>query len=184
FPRWQALPGMGGQGWGPANRPEPRLGAQVRKPSATLVEQLDLPKDQGVVLEEVGANSAAAKAGLKPHDIVLELNGKTVPNSVGEFAKLLKDVKANTPVDVVVLRKGKKGAVKGLKRPGGGAGVPAAPAVPPLALPGFGQGFGQNFGRGFGGGMTSIARNNDQFTTKHRSGDLTITIQGSVDQGQ
>jgi S1-C subfamily serine protease len=78
---------------------------------------LDLPKNQGLVLEEIGPNSAAAKAGLKSHDILLELNGKPVSSKIEEFARQLADVKPATPVDAVVMRKGKKETVKGLTLP-------------------------------------------------------------------
>src|SRR5262249_7733578 len=42
-----------------------RLGVRVAAPNATLSEQLDLPKNQGMVIEDVQADSAASKAGLK-----------------------------------------------------------------------------------------------------------------------
>ena len=76
-----------------------RLGAVVEKPSETLVEQLDLPADQGLVVDEVAPDSAAAKAGVKPHDILLELDGKPVPSDANEFRKTLDGVKADKPVD-------------------------------------------------------------------------------------
>src|SRR5262249_33514205 len=106
FPEGGNFPGMpGGEGfpqmpqmpqfqmpnapWGNFNgrfgqQQEPRLGVRLDKPSATLVDQLDLPKGQGLILEEVVNNSAASKAGLKPHDILLEFDGKPVPNDVQE----------------------------------------------------------------------------------------------------
>lgn len=156
-----------------------RLGAQVRTPSKTLADQLDLPKDQGMVLEEVGPNSAAAKAGLKAHDILLELGGKPVPSSGGEFVKLIGEVKANTAVDAVVLRKGKKETVKGLSLP---------EAKPVMNFQPGGQGLGRlgavNALGGGRGGMTSVVRHNDDFTTKHKEGGVTITIKGKVDAGK
>ena len=55
---------------------------------------------------------------MKPNDILLEFNGKPVPNTVHEFvAKLLDNVKADTKVDVVVLRKGKKETINALVVP-------------------------------------------------------------------
>ena len=104
-----------------------------------LVEQLDLPKDQGIVVNEVMPDSAASKAGLKAHDILLEVDGKTVTNKLPEFNKQISDIKADTPVDVVVLRKGKRETVKGLSLPEGppqsvpapnGPKAPAKPAAP------------------------------------------------------
>jgi hypothetical protein len=96
---------------------EARLGAQLSQPSATLVDQLDLPKDQGMVLEEVGPNSPVARAGMKAQDILLELNGKPVPSKHDQFDKLLAGIEADKKVDAVVLRKGVKKTVKGLSLP-------------------------------------------------------------------
>jgi hypothetical protein len=96
---------------------EARLGAKLSEPTPALVDQLDLPKGQGLVLEEVGANSAAAKAGLKANDIILELNGKAVSRKKEDFEKALAEVGADKAVDVVVMRKGRKETLKGLKLP-------------------------------------------------------------------
>jgi hypothetical protein len=191
FPAIPLAPLMPGGNWGRLDRAgtmqETRLGAQIRKPSSTLADQLDLPKGQGQVLEEVGANSAAAKAGLKQHDILLELAGKPVPSNPTEFTSMLKEVKPNTPVDAVVMRKGRKENVKGLSLPEAKAvaqvpnfpGMPLLPRVdvPPLALPGL---------RGLAGlnGNTNISRVNDEFTAKHSSGDVKITVKGKIDQGK
>src|SRR5262249_43981100 len=181
---------------------ETRLGVQADKPSAALAEQLDLPKGQGLVLEQVLADSAAAKAGLKANDILLELDGKPVPNDVGEFQKQLEGIKADTKVDVVVLRKGKKETVKGLSLPeakpnapfGGvnfqipniqipNAPLPAFPAPPALpAAPAF-----PNFIPGVGGAnvvMTTTFRTDDRFTTRHQEGSLVITVTATVADGK
>jgi membrane-associated protease RseP (regulator of RpoE activity) len=111
----------GGFGAPPAVRrtslQEARLGAKLSEPTPALIDQLDLPKDQGMVLEEVGVNSPAAKAGMKANDVLLELNGKAVPRKKDDLDKLLAEVKADKAVDVVVMRKGKKETLKGLKLP-------------------------------------------------------------------
>jgi hypothetical protein len=113
----------------------PRLGARVEKPSAALTDQLNLSQGQGVVINEVLPDSAAAKAGLKASDILLEIDGKLVPNDPQEFHQIIDGIKANTPVDAVVLRKGKKETVKGLS-------LPEAPAEPRFRRPGAPGGFG------------------------------------------
>src|SRR6266545_830111 len=123
-----------------------RLGAGLNKPSDVLVEQLDLPRGQGLVLGEVRPGSAAAKAGLKANDILLELGGKAVPNEVGNFVKALNQFKTGEKVDAVVLRKGKKETVKGVTLPDPPRDVPnqiqfqfpgAIPGAPmPGGLPG------------------------------------------------
>jgi C-terminal processing protease CtpA/Prc len=96
---------------------EGRMGASIQQPSDTLADQLNLPDRQGMVLKEIQPDSAAARAGLKDHDILLELNGKPVPRDMDEFQKLVRDIKPDAEVDAVVLRKGRKETIKGLKLP-------------------------------------------------------------------
>lgn len=165
-------------------RPEPRLGVQVQKPSAALADQLDLPKDRGLVLEEVGPNSPAARAGLKQHDILLELNGQPVPSQVNAFVKQLDALKANQPIDAVVLRKGQKETIKGLTLPERKVSPEPDEPAAPAPLPGVRGGLfggGGPLGRG---GMTSISRSNDEFTARHRAGEVSYTVKGTIAQGK
>jgi beta-lactamase regulating signal transducer with metallopeptidase domain len=195
----QVVPRFGavapGGGWGVQRTT--RLGARVEPPSSTLAEQLDLPKGRGLVLREVVPDSAAEKAGLKAHDILLELDGKEVPNQVEGLTDLMKDIKPDTAVDAVVLRKGKKEKIKGLKLPeakaeAGFLGQFALPGnfQPPGAVanpPGFaGGGFGAWIAPGGGGRtvMTTLFRNEDRFTTRHQEGSLVITLTGKVADGK
>src|SRR5262249_48609894 len=89
-----------------------RLGVRVAAPSEALADQLDLHKGNGLVVEEVVPGSAADKAGLKAHDVLLEFDGKMVSSDPGAFAKMVHNVKAESSVNVVVLRKGKKQTIK------------------------------------------------------------------------
>ncbi len=93
---------------------EQRLGIHVGTPNATLVKQLALPKNQGLVLDRVDAKSPAAKAGLKALDILLKIDGTIVPSNMKEFHKILAGIKTDTPFDVLVLREGKEQTVQGL----------------------------------------------------------------------
>jgi membrane-associated protease RseP (regulator of RpoE activity) len=157
---------------------ESRLGAKLGEPSAALIDQLDLPKGQGMVLQEVGPNSPAAKAGLKANDILLEVDGKPVSTAKGEFDRTLADVKADQAVEVVVMRKGKKETLKGLKLP---EAARAVPAPRPKLLPNLPRLPG---GLGLLGGVTTVARNNDEFTTKHVADGVTFVVKGTIDQGK
>src|SRR5262249_36934936 len=76
-----------------------RLGAVLQAPDATLTEQLELPRGQGLVLSTVPAESPAAKAGFKAHDILIELNGKAVPSNIDEFTRQTDEIKPDKPVD-------------------------------------------------------------------------------------
>jgi beta-lactamase regulating signal transducer with metallopeptidase domain len=192
------MPGMPGFG---DRRADARLGARVETPSATLIEQMDLPKDQGLVLREVSSDSAADKAGLKAHDILLELNGKPVPSRVEGLTRLMADIKPDAAVEAVVLRKGKKETIKGLKLPeakapafpgvpGGLPGLPGAPGAGFPGLPGAPGGAGGNGvfvpppGGGAVGVMTTLFRNQDRFTLRHQEGSLVITLTGKAADGK
>jgi len=167
-----------------------RLGADVESPSGALADQLDLPKGQGVVLKHVREGSAAAKAGLKAHDILLEFDGKAVGRDLAELDKQLEKIKEDQAVSVTLLRKGKTETVKGLKLPKAEAKgkfpglpgfdmplpffpqVPLPPLPEPLhLLPGFG-------GLGGNGVLTTVFRTADRFTARHQEGSLIITLTG------
>jgi S1-C subfamily serine protease len=94
-----------------------RLGVMVDKPGDALVDQLGLTKGKGLIIQDVRPDSAADKAGLKTHDVIVEFNGKPVPDEAREFARLVEEVKPNTPVDAVVVRKGQQQTVKGITLP-------------------------------------------------------------------
>lgn len=94
-----------------------RLGVSVDWTGEVLADQLNLEKNVGLLITDVGDESAAAKAGLKAHDVLVELGGKPVPNNPGEFVRMIDDAKANTPMDAVVIRKGKRETIKGITLP-------------------------------------------------------------------
>jgi hypothetical protein len=195
------IAGRRGEGgaFNPFGQPhEGRLGVQVREPSEALADQLDLPKGQGVVIERVEPESPAAKAGLKTNDILLQLDGKTVPNNVSDVVKMIQGLKAKTPVEAVVMRKGKKETVKGislpeaktaLERPGFPGAFAPVPPNPPLIGGGGGAFGGGAGGFGFGaaagnGVMTTVFRNDDRFTARHQEGNLIISVTGTVADGK
>jgi beta-lactamase regulating signal transducer with metallopeptidase domain len=207
-PGGAGLPGIQWQFAGPLPRGGGRLGISGSAPSKVLADQLDLPGGKGLVIDMVSPDSAAAKAGLKVHDILLQLDGKDVPNHIGEVARIVEDIKANTPVDAVVLRKGKKETIRGItlgeKDRGAGRGIlvrpelvppgvpvapgfPGAPGQPPMipnplgGLPPGAGGFGGFPGNGV---MTSVFRTDDRFTTRHQEGTLIITLTGKIADGK
>ena len=63
---------------GRVRRGEIGINAQTITP--TLAKGLGLPRDWGVVLGDVQPGGPAARAGLEPGDVVVELNGKTMEN--------------------------------------------------------------------------------------------------------
>jgi PDZ domain len=142
---------------GATRRPEGRLGVAVSQPGPTLADQLDLPKGQGLAIEEVRSDSAAARVGLKAHDILLELDGKPVSSDLADFQRKLAATPANKAVDIVILRRGRRETLKGLQlpqakemRPGVGFGATGFDNLRDLPL-GLGTGLGLGIGGGLGG---------------------------------
>ncbi len=120
-----ARPGGNPFGGLPGQRAQapPRLGVRVEKVPAVLVEQLDLPKDGGLVVVEVLPGTPAEKAGLKANDIILKLGDADVPTDPAAFTALVGKLKGGEKLDAVIVRKGKKETIKGIeladdKRPG------------------------------------------------------------------
>ena len=120
--------GLGGLGIGAMPFPDgglgrvpdrARLGIRLERVSALVAEQLDLAPNAGVAVTLVAPNSAAEKAGLKVHDIILEFGGKAVTDDTDEFVRRVNAVKAGEKIDIVLLRKGKKVEAKGVELTGG-----------------------------------------------------------------
>ncbi|SMG18272.1 DegQ family serine endoprotease [Dethiosulfovibrio salsuginis] len=67
-----------------------RLGVKVAKVTAQWREKYGLPSDDGVVVLSVGERSAAARAGIKEGDVILEANGLSL-SGPSDLAKALKE---------------------------------------------------------------------------------------------
>jgi hypothetical protein len=92
----------------------PALGASLEPLNTLLVSQLGLARGQGLLITTVEPISAAARAGLRVHDILWEIDGKAFPPETTEFQKTLAGLKLNAPLETVVIRKGQRTALPGL----------------------------------------------------------------------
>jgi hypothetical protein len=92
-----------------------RIGIAVHEPDPILADQLDLPKGQGLVITNVIKNSPAEKAGLQKNDILLQLDGRAVPNHAQDFLKIVASMPAKKAMDAIILRKGKKEVISGIQ---------------------------------------------------------------------
>ena len=72
-----------------------------------IVRQLQLPPGVGVVVMEVAPRSAAARAGLAPGDVILEVNRRRVTN-VDEAVAELRRVPPGGTAFVLVARDGQQ----------------------------------------------------------------------------
>jgi S1-C subfamily serine protease len=97
--------------------PAGRLGVTVEKVGEPLAEHLNLPKGQGLLVRTVTPNTAAAKLGLQPNDILLRLDGKAITADPAAFRQQVQGLKGNAGVDVQVMRKGKTETLRNLRLP-------------------------------------------------------------------
>lgn len=86
------------------------LGVKVKAADPALREQLELASDEGAVIELVADNGPAAKAGLKPNDIILTVDEKKVGDAESLDSQL-QGKQAGEKVAVGYMRKGQKSSV-------------------------------------------------------------------------
>jgi len=80
-----------------------RIGVSVGVVPREGFEEFGLKSRVGAVVSSVLPNSAASKAGLEPGDVVVEYNGRPVPNR-DELVKMVVATKPGTSVPVKVMR--------------------------------------------------------------------------------
>lgn len=84
-----------------------QIGVYLRTITPDLAEGLKLPRDHGVLLEDVSPGSSADRAGLRVGEIVTNIGGKQV-GDVKQFATQLFTYKIGQDAPIGVLRDGKE----------------------------------------------------------------------------
>ncbi len=152
-----------------------RLGIVVEPLDAALADQLNLPRDEGLVVTKVLPGLAAERVGLRPHDVLLAVDGKPVPATAREFAKLVQGLKTDLPLTVEVVRKGKQMALDGLTLPKARSARQGAlkwklPLTPSSAAGGEDV-------------VTSVFHDKDRFTAFQQEGVLVVVVRGALVEG-
>jgi serine protease Do len=107
-----------------AQSPQPQPDALVlQAPGASIgVTVRDLRSDDaqkaGVYVESVRADSPAARAGVKPKDVVVDYDGETV-HSVRQFTRLVRESAPGRPLKATVVRDGGRQTLDITPDPGG-----------------------------------------------------------------
>ena len=70
-----------------------------------IAEALHLGMQSGIVAEDVDVAGPGYRAGLRPGDVIFDIDGKT-PKTIIEFSDLLRTLRPRVPVDVGVSRSG------------------------------------------------------------------------------
>ena len=82
------------------------LGVMIQKVTPDLAKAFNLKEESGALVGDVTAGSPAEKAGIKPGDIIIEFEGKTI-KEMNELPRLVASVPVGKTVEVKVLREGK-----------------------------------------------------------------------------
>jgi serine protease Do len=82
-----------------------RLGVSIQEVSQPLAESFGLKRAEGALVGAVEKDSPAAKAGLRPGDIILKLNDKPISRS-SDLPPLVAGMRPGTRVNLDVWRKG------------------------------------------------------------------------------
>jgi serine protease Do len=81
------------------------LGATIGPVTPELAQEFKVPDTSGALVQDVSPGSPAAKAGLKPGDVIRKFNGQTVGDSAELLAKVA-STPPGTPVTLEILRNG------------------------------------------------------------------------------
>jgi len=83
------------------------LGVSIRDIDGAMAEQLDLDKIEGVFVAALEATGAAAEAGLKEGDIILQINGVKT-NNVAELQEQVSKYRPGVEIKIIVKRDSKE----------------------------------------------------------------------------
>lgn len=83
------------------------IGISVRAITPTLAKALNLPDEDGIVIEDVAPQSPADRAGLKIGDVIVTVHGKPIPN-VRQLAVNMYSYAVGDQAEIEVLRGGQK----------------------------------------------------------------------------
>jgi len=83
------------------------LGVGIQNLTKELKEYYGMKDGEGVLVTQVFPDDPAAKAGIEPKDIILEINGHKVKTS-RELSRMIAEASIEQKVDIVLLRKGSK----------------------------------------------------------------------------
>ncbi|MFP6558065.1 DegQ family serine endoprotease [Paraburkholderia sp. B3] len=80
-----------------------RLGVAVQSMNQTLANSFGMDKPHGALVSSVDAGGPAAKAGLKPGDVIVAVNGQAVDDS-SDLPSMIAGMKPGTKADIQVWR--------------------------------------------------------------------------------
>lgn len=83
-----------------------QLGIEVQDIDAGMARDFGLKSSEGAIINQVIPNSPAAKAGVEPGDIIVQLNSKNIGSAV-DVKNMVGDLRIGSEVHMTVLRAGR-----------------------------------------------------------------------------
>ncbi|MGH8415435.1 MAG: PDZ domain-containing protein, partial [Gammaproteobacteria bacterium] len=83
------------------------LGVSLQNMSPELAAALKIPQNQGALVNQVVPGSQAEKAGIKPNDVIVSVNGSPI-TSAADLANAVGAMRVGTPLTLGVIRNGKQ----------------------------------------------------------------------------
>jgi len=87
--------------------PSAFLGVEIISVNSVIAEQLDIPSQNGVIVNSVIPNSPAQRAGLQRGDVIVALNNRTVKD-IDRFKEIMANLNPADSVRIIYIRSGKK----------------------------------------------------------------------------
>ncbi len=84
-----------------------RLGVYVDDLRGGLADYFEVPDGRGVLVKDVVEDSPAEKAGIRPGDVILEVDGERIYDT-DDLVDAVRHMKADVDTPVVLLRKGRE----------------------------------------------------------------------------
>ncbi len=83
------------------------LGVMIQPLTAEAAKELGLKNINGAIVSQVFKNSAAQKAGIKPGDIIVSVNGKPIHSS-SDLPYIISSIKPGTKIEIGIIRNKKR----------------------------------------------------------------------------
>ncbi|MDQ4076303.1 MAG: PDZ domain-containing protein [Chloroflexota bacterium] len=87
------------------------LGIVARNVTPEIAEELELPEEQGILVEQVREGTPAANAGILEEDVIIGFNDEEI-TSISELRTALQEVEPGEEVTITVLRDGEEEEVE------------------------------------------------------------------------
>jgi class 3 adenylate cyclase len=84
-----------------------RLGVSTQKVTEDMAAGMRLAQARGLLITEVSENGAAKRAGIRPGDVIVMMDGKEIKN-LDDLPRIVGETPAGKTVDLVIIRDGKE----------------------------------------------------------------------------